>query len=45
MKTFDEVFIDETKYGTKIKTDEYLINGKNIIVDQGQKLVAGYTEL
>ncbi len=45
MKTFDEVFIDETKYGTKIKTDEYLINGKNIIVDQGQKLVAGYTDL
>lgn len=45
MKSFDEVFIDETKYGTKIKTDEYLINGKNIIVDQGQKLVAGYTDL
>ena len=45
MKTFDEIFIDETKYGTKIKTDEYLPGGKNIIVDQGQKLVAGYTDL
>lgn len=45
MKTFGEVFIDETKYGTKIKTDEYLVEGKNIIVDQGQKLVAGYTNL
>lgn len=45
MKSFDEVFTDETKYGTKIKTDEYLTNGKNIIVDQGQKIVAGYTNL
>ena len=44
-KTFDEVFVDETKYGTKIKTDEYFAEGKNIIVDQGQKLVAGYTDL
>lgn len=45
MKAFDEIFVDETKYGMKIKTDEYLVDGKNIIVDQGQKLVAGYTNL
>ncbi len=45
MKSFDEVFVDITKYGTKIKTDEYHIEGKNIIIDQGQKMVAGYTDL
>lgn len=36
-KKFDELFIDETKYGTKIKTDQYLSEGKYPIVDQGQK--------
>ena len=41
---FDEVFEDKTKYGTKIKTDEYQAQGKNIIVDQGQALIAGYTD-
>lgn len=41
---FDEVFEDRTKYGTKIKTDEYQTEGKNIIVDQGQALIAGYTD-
>ena len=45
IKTFDEVFVDKTKLGTKIKTDEYHEKGDNIIVDQGQKLVAGYTDL
>lgn len=41
---FNEVFEDRTKYGTKIKTDEYQAQGKNIIVDQGQALIAGYTD-
>ena len=45
MKAFDEVFVDKTKYGTKVKTDEYRGKGRNIIIDQGQKLVAGYTDL
>ena len=45
MASFDEIFVDKTKCGTKIKTDEYQQNGKNIIVDQGQKLIAGYTDL
>ena len=45
MKSFEEIFVDRTKYGTKIQTDEYQQTGKNIIVDQGQKLVAGYTDL
>ena len=45
MKAFDEVFVVKTKYGTKVKTDEYRGKGRNIIIDQGQKLVAGYTNL
>ena len=44
-KKFDEVFVDKTKYGTKIKTDEYHKNGKHLIIDQGQTDVAGYTDL
>ena len=44
MKSFDEIFVDKTKYGTKVKTDEYHDLGKNIIIDQGQKIVAGYTD-
>ena len=44
-KSFDEVFEDQTKYGTKIKTDEYCVSGAHIIVDQGQEQIAGYTEL
>ena len=44
MKSFDEVFIDKTKYGTKVKTDGYHDVGKNLIIDQGQKVVAGYTD-
>lgn len=44
-KKFDEVFVDKTKYGTKIKTDEYNKNGKHLIIDQGQTDVAGYTDL
>ena len=43
MKTFDEVFEDKTRYGTKLKTDEYQEHGMNLIIDQGQKLIAGYT--
>ncbi|NBH63035.1 restriction endonuclease subunit S, partial [Anaerotruncus sp. 80] len=44
MKTFDEIFIDCTKYGVKIKASEYCEQGKNIIVDQGQAKIAGYTD-
>ena len=45
MLSFNEIFIDSTKYCTKIKTDEYHETGKNIIVDQGQNEIAGYTDL
>lgn len=45
MKAFDEVFEDRTKYGTKLKTNEYKEQGTHLIIDQGQKLIAGYTDL
>ena len=44
MKTFDEVFIDKTKYGVKVQTSEYGEQGEHIIIDQGQNQVAGYTD-
>lgn len=44
LKTFDEVFDDYTKYGTKIKTEQYHTIGTNIIIDQGQADIAGYTD-
>ena len=43
-KSFEEVFEDQTKYGTKVKTEEYCISGAHIIVDQGQGQIAGYTD-
>jgi type I restriction enzyme S subunit len=45
LKLFDEVFEDRTKYGTKIKTDDYHSSGAHIIIDQGQEQIAGYTNL
>lgn len=44
-KKFDEIFEDVTKLGTKVKTDEYHSSGKHQIIDQGQEIVAGYTDL
>lgn len=44
-KKFDEIFEDCTKLGTKIKTDAYHSNGKHPIIDQGQEMVAGFTDL
>ena len=45
MKSFNEIFEDKTKYGTKVKTDEYHESGAHIIIDQGQSQIAGYTDL
>ena len=45
MIAFESLFKDETRLGTKIKTDDYLEHGKHPIVDQGQNEVAGYTNL
>ena len=44
-KDFTEVFEDVTKLGKKIKTDEYHSSGKHPIIDQGQEVIAGYTDL
>ena len=44
MKAFDEIFIDETKYGVKVQTSEYRDCGKYVIIDQGQNQIAGYTD-
>lgn len=42
--SFSEVFEDCTSLGTKIKTDEYCSTGKYAIIDQGQNVIAGYTD-
>ncbi len=42
--SFDEIFEDQTKLGTKVQTDEYDEVGSHIIVDQGQEQIAGYTD-
>ncbi len=44
MKSFDEIFVDKTKYGVKIQTREYDEVGEHIIIDQGQSRIAGYTD-
>ena len=44
MKSFDEIFVDKTKYGVKIQTTEYGEEGEHIIIDQGQCRIAGYTD-
>ena len=43
MLNFSDVFNDCTSDGTKIKTEDYLQEGKYAIIDQGQKEIAGYT--
>ncbi len=44
MKNFEELFIDETRYGVKVPTSEYKEAGAHIIIDQGQSSIAGYTD-
>ncbi len=40
---FDEVIEDNTRNAEKIQKNDYLENGKIAIVDQGQNLIAGYS--
>ena len=42
---FSDLFIDVTKFATKLPTSEYNTMGKHPIIDQGQKQIAGYTDL
>ena len=43
MEAFNDIFEDCTSLGTKIPKDNYLPEGKYIVVDQGQNIIAGYT--
>ena len=43
MEAFNDIFEDCTRLGTKIPKDNYLSEGKYIVVDQGQNIIAGYT--
>ena len=45
MEAFNDIFEDCTSLGTKIPKDEYLEEGKHIVIDQGQNIVAGYTNI
>lgn len=45
MMNFNDIFIDCTKHAIKLKTTEYQPLGKNIIIDQSQNEIAGYTDL
>jgi type I restriction enzyme S subunit len=40
--TFDDVIIDDTKNGTKIKKEDYLKKGLYPVIDQGKNQIAGY---
>ena len=42
-KHFEEVFNDETRYGTKILAEDYLDSGTYPIIDQGQSYIGGYS--
>lgn len=42
---FIDSFIDVTKHVKKLPTSEYLDLGKYPIIDQGQKQIAGYTDI
>ena len=44
MAIFTDVFDDVTKQGRKIPTSEYRESGAYPIIDQGQSVVAGYTD-
>ena len=45
MEAFNDIFEDCTNLGTKILKEDYLTEGKHIVIDQGQKTIAGYTDL
>ncbi len=45
MEAFNDIFEDCTSLGKKIPKDDYLEEGKHIVIDQGQNIVAGYTNL
>ena len=44
MIAFEDMFVDETKYGRKIPKEAYQKDGTYPIIDQGQEYIAGYTD-
>ena len=42
---FIDSFVDVTKKARKLPTSEYKTTGKHPIIDQGQKQIAGYTDI
>lgn len=40
-----DIFKDDTKNALKIKKEDYLLQGKYPIVDQGQRYIGGYTDI
>lgn len=44
MTNFTDIFEDVTKLGRKLQTSEYKTHGKYAIIDQGQNVIAGYTD-
>ncbi|WP_430489151.1 restriction endonuclease subunit S [Rossellomorea marisflavi] len=44
LSSFNELFKDDTKFARKIKKENYLLSGKNPVIDQGKSLIGGYTD-
>ncbi len=42
---YSDLFKDVTKFAKKLPTSDYQENGKHPIIDQGQKQIAGYTDI
>ena len=44
MLNFNDIFVDDTKYGMKIPKEKYLSVGLYPVIDQGKEQIAGYTD-
>ena len=42
---YSDLFKDVTKFAKKLPTSDYQDKGKHPIIDQGQKQIAGYTDI
>ena len=44
MLNFNDIFVDDTKYGMKIPKEKYLSVGSYPVIDQSKEQIAGYTD-
>ena len=44
MLNFNDIFVDDTKYGMKIPKEKYLSVGLYPVIDQSKEQIAGYTD-